>query len=676
MRIKRQNDYKDCGLSIIESLYNFYHRKSADLEEIRKDSSITEKGISIQSLIELGDKYGIEMEAFTAPFEAVNKKENENQIMVALIESEGNGHYIIFKKEKESYLVLDPAKGKYRLSENEFKNIYKDVVITTESKNVQEHSKQIKSLLHLVKSDVNILVWVLVSLLIGVTISFVSTLYMKTIVDYVLPGRLSNTLTVLTFGFASLALLRVLNTSLRKFLIRKIELNIEIEINLAFIHKLKSIEQKQLNKFTKTDLLRRMSFIEQVSSFVSSGLFLVISEIAVLIISTSLLLWISPSLFAITFAAGTIAMLTTIAFHVFINSEYEPLLNEQMKMMESRWDLLTTSNELKFNKYSKFVTKEVETNFYNYKTREMRVWNSLNFQSLFLELINSIVPIIMTFISVNLIFKNQLSVGTMMMFLGVFTSFISPLLQLCTFAFSYKRNKKNYDLLSSFISLEDEVDNPNGIIVDKIKNISLVNYGYKIDKQILNIPSFKVGNNKRLSGHNGTGKSTLLKTLAFRNDQKGILVNGIEVEYYSLQHLRNKVYIVSPETDLISTSIIEQVTLGDKKAIRLLETNIQRFNMKTIFDHLNLNLNNSITNGGQNLSSGQKQFVKLLRLFAIEFDLILLDEAFENIDSFTFNFLKEVLCELTKNSLVIEVSHSNRYIHESEEVKIEEINMC
>lgn len=294
-------------------------------------------------------------------------------------------------------------------------------------------------------------------------------------------------------------------------------------------------------------------------------------------------------------------------------------------------------------------------------------------QTLFLEVIHFVMPIIMTYISVNMIFDRKLSLGTMMMFLGVFTTFISPLLQLCNFFVKLKQNMKNYKLVESFINLKDEPDNPKGIVADAVKMISFSNYSYKLDKEILNIKNLNLNENIILSGKNGSGKSSLLKSIAFRNNANGISVNNIEAEYYSMSSLRDRVFITSPESELIAETIFDQVTLNDPKAKRLFEINISKYNLRHVIDKMNINLNLKIINGGENLSSGQRQLVKLLRLFAFEYDVVLLDEAFENIDNEVFSFLKETIPKLQR-AIFVEVSHSKRYINECREVNIEEIN--
>lgn len=243
---------------------------------------------SIQSLIELGKEYGVVLDAFSAPFEAVNQ--NQNEIMVALIESQGNGHYIIFEKQKNKYLVLDPAKGKYFVTENEFRELYKGMVLTVLKGDQKHESKDEVKLYKTIMNSMPIFIWIIISILIGIIFSFVSTLFMKTTLDYIIPGHLSKTFTLLAIGFGFMALLRVLNLTLRKYLVRKIELSIELEITSLFLQKIQNVTLQELNKYSRNDIIRRISLIEHISAFISSGIFLVVNEVVVFVISMALLI--------------------------------------------------------------------------------------------------------------------------------------------------------------------------------------------------------------------------------------------------------------------------------------------------------------------------------------------------------------------------------------------------
>lgn len=88
----------------------------------------------------------------------------------------------------------------------------------------------------------------------------------------------------------------------------------------------------------------------------------------------------------------------------------------------------------------------------------------------------------------------------------------------------------------------------------------------------------------------------------------------------------------------------------------------QKYNLFHFLLANNIKLNQKIINGGVNFSLGQKQIIKLLPLFTQEFDLILLDEAFDNLSSANFEFLKQCITDFQQTAIFIEVSHCKRYL--------------
>ncbi|NQZ66086.1 MAG: hypothetical protein HRT99_02585 [Mycoplasmatales bacterium] len=80
-----------------------------------------------------------------------------------------------------------------------------------------------------------------------------------------------------------------------------------------------------------------------------------------------------------------------------------------------------------------------------------------------------------------------------------------------------------------------------------------------------------------------------------------------------------------------------------------------------------------IENNASNISSGQRQIIMLLRLFAFDYELILLDEAFENIDLKKTKLLGKMIKDFQKG-LIIEVSHSKKFITNAKELNIEKFS--
>lgn len=90
--------------------------------------------------------------------------------------------------------------------------------------------------------------------------------------------------------------------------------------------------------------------------------------------------------------------------------------------------------------------------------------------------------------------------------------------------------------------------------------------------------------------------------------------------------------------------------------------NFKKYNLNNLFLDMNLPLNKYIENEGNNLSSGQKEFIIIMRLFCQKYYFILLDEAFENITNEIFLKLKFLILNYQDRAIFIEISHNKKIV--------------
>ena len=121
-----------------------------------------------------------------------------------------------------------------------------------------------------------------------------------------------------------------------------------------------------------------------------------------------------------------------------------------------------------------------------------------------------------------------------------------------------------------------------------------------------------------------------------------------------------------------NTNVLEWITLGDKDAIKTFLSNVSKYNLVSLLEKASISLESPLRNNASNISSGQKQIINILRLFAFKYELIILDEAFENVDRKNIKFLSKRILDFQK-SIFIEISHSKKYLTKGKEVDIEEI---
>ncbi len=167
--------------------------------------------------------------------------------------------------------------------------------------------------------------------------------------------------------------------------------------------------------------------------------------------------------------------------------------------------------------------------------------------------------------------------------------------------------------------------------------------------------SFERGKITVVSGKNGTGKTTLLKTIAGLIKYEGSLeING-EVTYNSQEAI---IFNRTVHENIIYPLIIR------KKDVSQYEENIKDYTKVLEIDHL-LNKN------ALKLSSGEKMKVSIVRSIIFSPDIVLLDEPTTHLDIDSIRELVILINKLKRDITFIIVSHNETFIKELEEARYE-----
>lgn len=237
------------------------------------------------------------------------------------------------------------------------------------------------------------------------------------------------------------------------------------------------------------------------------------------------------------------------------------------------------------------------------------------------------------------------------------------------------------DKIFSLLDLE-EISYGEDYILEQLKSISLENltFGYNLDKDVLknlNI-KFNVGLNA-VVGVSGSGKSSIAKLLSLRNtNYEGIIkLNENSLTKFCFKSVSENIMSVDHDAFLFKGSVRENLLMGDKNA-----NDDQLINVLTrvnLIDFLNSQngLDTLITSNGTNLSGGQRQRLALARALLSDAQVYIFDEATSNIDAESEAAIMKVIVELSKEKIVIVISHrlfntitaDNIYVIEDGEVK-------
>jgi len=673
MYIEKQQDIRDCGLYLIKALHKHYYGRNLSINQLKLSVNYGPNGISVKNLCSLGEDFGIIMGAYEATLTEVSKELGSSDF-ITIIKNDGENHYVLASIKGLWVYISDSINGNYKVSLENFIKMYTGILIKVKKGEFVNEYEKDPTVFSYLQNNKSLFIWLVITVILSIIFAFTSTIFTKILMDKVIPGRLNNTLKILVLSFSWIAILKVLNSLFHSFLLKKLGIQIEWKLTDMYFYKLRNGKYSELQKLTHNDHLRRINLMPSIAHFISNVYFSIFSEMITMITSITLLIWIDIELFAITMAATFLVVLISLISQVAIKGKYDTLLNSNMRYYDATMENVRSLDDLRAPRLKhKLINKQVGS-FKTFKQEEFRVWSSQAIQGVINHIIQAVVPILLMYFATQKIFNNNLSIGSMLMFVSVFHHFINPTIEVALLFIKIPLNKKNLSLISFVLSIEDEERNLKGLKLRKVKNIALKNFSFGYDKNLLKIKNLSIENGIHIRGKNGSGKSSLIDVISGKYGlYDGLLINGIAHKEYSLNSYKNKVFISSNKTFLQDQSVLESITDGDPHATKTFQESLTKYNLMQLFKDLNLSLQCMMFSNASNLSSGQRQLVKIMRLFAFDYEIIILDEALENIDEDKVRWLSNALIERQKG-IFIEISHSKKYIYNAKEVDLETIN--
>lgn len=180
-------------------------------------------------------------------------------------------------------------------------------------------------------------------------------------------------------------------------------------------------------------------------------------------------------------------------------------------------------------------------------------------------------------------------------------------------------------------------------------------------ENVLENVNFEVnpGETVALIGSTGSGKSTLINLIPrfFDVSEGSIRLNGIDIRDITLHDLRNQIGYVPQKGVLFSGTIESNLKYADENASdEVIEEAIKVSQSKEFIDSKEEGLNTDISQGGTNVSGGQKQRLSIARALVKQANIYIFDDSFSALDFKTERTLREQLNEMiakTKSTVFI-----------------------
>lgn len=437
-------------------------------------------------------------------------------------------------------------------------------------------------------------------------------------------------------------------------------------IREKFFAKIESVPIRFVDSTTHGDLLNRMindveimtdGMVEAVIS-ISSGVFTIIGTlICMLLLNVN-----------IAIVIAVLTPMSLIASYI-LAKKANVLFTEQAKttgdMSGYLEELIGSQRVVKaFNHEAQSIESYAEINDKLTKVSEKAKFYSF-LAPPFTRLVNGVVYVAVGFFGSLLALGGKISVGTISSFLSYANSFGKPFDELSNeiteLQASFASVKRIFEVLDEPEEVGDE-DNAELSFCDGSISIEHVDFSYTPKVKLIQDFNLEVkpGQKVAIVGPTGCGKTTFINLLMRFYDVTGgaIKVTGQDVREVTRSSLRNKFGMVLQECWLFSGTIKDNISYGKQNAT--MEEIVEASKLAGAHDFIEKlpkKYDTIVTEGGNNISQGQKQLICIARIMLTKPSILILDEATSNIDTRTEMKIQEAFGVLMEGRTCFMVAH-------------------
>ncbi|WP_047769200.1 ABC transporter ATP-binding protein [Limosilactobacillus panis] len=274
--------------------------------------------------------------------------------------------------------------------------------------------------------------------------------------------------------------------------------------------------------------------------------------------------------------------------------------------------------------------------------------------------------------------RAMVAAGVVYAFIAYQQNFFNPLTSvmenLATFQEGIVAGSRIFNLLDRPSSQPRQDASPLKITDGKIE-FRHVTFGYDPAKPVLKDISFTVlpGQTVALVGHTGSGKSSIINLLMrFYDFQEGqILIDGVDIRHYPLKELRHRLGLVVQDPVIFYGTVAHNIGMySDEQDQANIKDAARVVNAASFINRLPRKYETLLSEGGSNLSAGQRQLIAFARVMARHPLVLILDEATAHIDSHTEKMITTSINKMSSQQTTIAIAHRLSTIRDADKILV------
>ncbi len=381
-----------------------------------------------------------------------------------------------------------------------------------------------------------------------------------------------------------------------------------------------------------------------------------------------------------------LAILVAVPFLWFVTMFFQKrLLSAQRKARKSNSKITAGFSEsISGAKTTKTLGVEQENyEEFKIKTHDMKTYSmrAARINSLFqpvVFLLSGIVLALLVYIGGNQVLLSVIQFGTLSMFINYAELFFEPLKQIARVLGEMQMAQASGERILSLLDEEVEIDDSDevkavyGTLLEPkeenyeplLGNVEFrhVDFFYNENEKVLSDFNLQVkkGEMIALVGETGSGKSTIVNLLCrfYEPKQGRILMDGKDIQERSVGWLHSNIGYVLQTPNLFSGTIRDNIRYGRPQAAdEEVEAVARLIHAHDFIMHMPKGYDSEVGEGGDMLSTGQKQLLSFARALLSDPSIVILDEATSSIDTESEKVIQLAIRELLAGRTSFVVAH-------------------
>jgi len=347
----RQHDISDCGVACLASISAYYGLKLS-LAKLRLFSNTDKNGTTIKGITEAAIKFGFDAQAFSGRVASLYRIPKPT--ILHLQKRDGLLHFVVLYKINNGFLhIMDPLDGNmHRLKMEELLEEWSGKLITlAPNSDFEKGNTGIKTgerLLKIIVANKRALINAFLLSSLYIITAFGITLFVKQIIDKIIPGGEAGTLNTLAVAMLLLFLLSFFLSWMRSILLLKTGISTDKKIIGEYIRHMVTLPQQFFDLRTTGEITSRVSDAFKIRSLVTETFIGIAISVSTLALSLALMFIISVNLAYTAILFVPLYYLIYKVYDIYNKKVYRKIMEQGALFENSLIETIRTQKALKY----------------------------------------------------------------------------------------------------------------------------------------------------------------------------------------------------------------------------------------------------------------------------------------------------------------------------------------